>query len=76
MTTLTQEDVAEFQRICEEEDGVTITVDEAREAARRVAFIYELLLRPTPKEQRAGRLREICITHADTIKGLKRGSRR
>ena len=58
MTTLTPDDIAEFQRICEAEDGVTLTKAEAEEAAKRVIRLYAVLLRPTPTEIAARKRRK------------------
>jgi len=48
---LAPEDVAEFQRLCKEEDGVAVSDEEAKEAAWRVASLFQLLMEPTPKER-------------------------
>jgi hypothetical protein len=54
--TLTDEDIHEFMALTEEEDGIRITFEEAREAATRVALLYERLLMPTPSEIAEARL--------------------
>ncbi len=46
---LTNEDVAEFQRLAEM-GGVKLTEDEARQATMRLILLYRHLARPTPKE--------------------------
>jgi len=47
---LTDADIHEFMALTEEEDGIAISFEEAREAATRVALLYERLLMPTPRE--------------------------
>jgi hypothetical protein len=49
MPQLTNEDVAEFQRLGAM-DGVTLTEDEARDTAMRLILLYRHLARPTPAE--------------------------
>jgi hypothetical protein len=49
MTTLTNEDVAEFQRLAEA-DGQTLTTEEAERCATRLILLYRHLARPTPQE--------------------------
>jgi len=53
---LSEEDIAEFIDLCEEEDGVRPSVETAREAATRVVLLYERLLLPLPDEVDAVRL--------------------
>jgi hypothetical protein len=48
--TLTDADIEEFIALTEEEDGIKMSYEEAREAATRVALLYERLLMPTPRE--------------------------
>jgi hypothetical protein len=47
---LTQEDVAEFQRLAEM-DEVKLTEDEVRDTAMRLILLYRHLARPTPNEE-------------------------
>ena len=54
--TLTEADVEEFIALTEEEDGIKLSFEEAREAATRVALLYERLLMPTPREIAEARL--------------------
>jgi hypothetical protein len=65
MSKLTAEDIAEFQRIAEQE-GKTLTMDEAGVMATRLLFLYDHLAKPTPGEiasiarrERAERIVEI-----------------
>jgi hypothetical protein len=53
---LTEADIEEFIALTREEDGMTLSREEAREAATRVVLLYERLLLPTPEEVTAARL--------------------
>lgn len=63
MTTLSNEEVAEFQRIAEE-DGVIPGLNEAREAASWLLFVYERLALLTPKEVEERRQRRQAAENA------------
>lgn len=54
--TLSEADINEFKALTEEEDGIKLSDEEAREAATRVALLYEQLLMPTPREIEETRL--------------------
>ena len=45
--------VEEFRRLYKEGTGKDISLDDAREMARRVLTLYELLARPLPEEAEA-----------------------
>jgi hypothetical protein len=46
-------DIAEFIKLCEQ-DGVKLTLDEARAIAVRLVLLYRHLARPTPTALAAG----------------------
>lgn len=52
---LTREDIEEFRHLSEK-DGFRLSPEEAEEGARRLIFLYESLLRPTPAELQSAAL--------------------
>jgi hypothetical protein len=52
---LSPQDIEEFRHLSQE-DGFRLSAEEAEEGARRLIFLYEALLRPTPAELKAAAL--------------------
>jgi len=53
---LTDAELDEFIAIIKEEDGTSLSRDEAREPATRVVMLYRWLMQPTPRDIEAARL--------------------
>jgi hypothetical protein len=84
MSNLTDVEVADFQRLAQEE-GQTLTMEEARLVATRLLFLYRHLAKPTPAEKaaiersrRGERIVELIALPGSitAILLLKRGNRR
>jgi hypothetical protein len=62
---IADEDLAEFMRLYKTEFGEDVSVDEAREMARNLLDLYELLARPLPHEQPGRTPAEVSATTPD-----------
>jgi hypothetical protein len=51
---ITQVDCAEFQRLCAEENGVALTLDEARDVLSRLCVFYEQFAGWVAAEKKTG----------------------
>lgn len=67
MPKLTNEDVAEFQRLAEM-DGVKLTEDEAQQAAMRLILLYRELARPAPGEMKTHALQLLKRRYRGTFR--------
>ncbi len=64
---ITDEECAEFVRLCREEAGVELTIDEARDAFARLLLLFETFAAWVAREREAGRMSEFGeLRHSDS----------